>query len=103
MNRFSVLYLLRDQYYHLGCSTHAEAQTVLQTLAANPYRTPVGIYDAKTELIEWEPGRQADYEQASIEEQGRLAEQTILIVQALRRRDASGHPTSGFRRPSLFA
>lgn len=103
MNRFSVLYMLNGQYHHIGCATHPEASSVLQKLVANPRRTAVGIYDAKTELFEWEPSRQHNYNQADIEEQGQLATQIITVAQALRRRDASWQPASTFGRPSFFA
>lgn len=103
MNRFSVLYMLNGQYHHLGAATQSEAMSVLQNLAKNTKRVPVGIYDAKTELFEWEPGRQKEYNQGDIEEQGKLAGQIITIAQALRRRDASWQPAGTFRRPSFFA
>lgn len=103
MNRFSVLYMLNGQYHHIGAATQSEAMSVLQSLAKNTRRIPVGIYDAKTELFEWEPGRQKDYNKSDIEEQGRLAGQIITIAQALRRRDASWQPAGAFRRPSFFA
>lgn len=103
MNRFSVLYMLNGQYHHIGSSAHSEAMSVLQNLSKNTKRVPVGIYDAKTELFEWEPGRQKNYNQADIEEQGKLADQIITIAQALRRRDASWQPAGMFRRPSFFA
>jgi hypothetical protein len=103
MNRFSVLYMLNGQYHHISCNTHSEAISILQTLSANPSRTAVGIYDAKTELFEWEPGRQHNYNQAEIEEQGQLATQIINVAQALRRRDASWQPSGSLRRPSFFA
>ena len=74
---------------------------MLQKLLADPRRTPVGIYDAKTELVEWEPTRQFTYNGADIQEQGKLADQVIDIAQALRRRDAAIHPV--LRRPSFFA
>ncbi len=103
MNRFSVLYMLKGQYHHIGATTHQEALSLLQNLSTNTKRVPVGIYDAKTELFEWEPRRQNNYNQADIEEQGKLADQIITIAQALRRRDATWQPTSTFRRPSFFA
>jgi hypothetical protein len=103
MNRFSVLYMLNGQYHHIGCASHPEAVTILSQLTNNPRRTAVGIYDAKTELFEWEPSRQHTYNQADIEEQGQLATQIINVAQALRRRDASWQPAGPFRRPSFFA
>lgn len=103
MNRFSVLYLLNDQYHQVGSNSHDEAVALLDKLQTTTKRIPVGIYDAKTELFEWEPSQEEQYNQADIEEQGRLGIQIITIAQALRRRDSSWQPTSGFRRPSFFA
>jgi hypothetical protein len=103
MNRFSVIYTLKEQYHHIVCSTHEEAVSVLQNVPSNPKRTPVGIYDAKTELFEWETSRQNTYEQADFEEQGKLANQIISVAQALRRRDASWQPALENRRPTFFA
>lgn len=103
MNRFSVLYLLNEQYHHIGSNTHDEAVTLLAKLQENTKRTPIGIYDAKTELFEWEPNQKQHYEQASIEEQGKWGKQIITIAQALRRRDSNWQPTGGFRRPGFFA
>ena len=103
MKRFSVLYQLKEQYYHVGCATQSEAKAVLQRLTTDPKRTPVGTYDAKTELFEWAPNRQQEYNQAGIGEQGMRDEQIVHIVQALRRRDSSWQVTGDFRRPSFFA
>jgi hypothetical protein len=103
MNRFSVLYMLNEQYHHIGAPTHSEALSMLQNLATNTKRVPVGIYDAKTELFEWEPGRQQNYDQADFQEQGKLADQITTVAQALRRRDATWQPASAFKRPSFFA
>ncbi len=103
MKRFSVLYLFKEQYHHVGCDTHTEAKTILQKLTTDSERTAVGIYDAKTELFEWEPTRQRAYNQAGIAEQGKLGDQIITIVEALRRRDSNGLLTGDFRRPSFFA
>ena len=103
MNRFSVLYMFKGQYHHIGATTHQEALSMLHNLSTNTKRVPVGIYDAKTELFEWEPSRQQNYNQADFEEQGKLATQIITIAQSLRRRDATWQPASTFRRPSFFA
>jgi hypothetical protein len=103
MNRFSVLYTRKGQYHHIGSATHSEAMSILQNLSTNSKRVPVGIYDAKTELFEWEPSLQHTYNQSNIEEQGKLADQIITIAQALRRRDTSWQPVGMFRRPSFFA
>ncbi len=95
--------MLKEQYYQIGCATQADARSVSQKLSADKKRVPIGIYDAKTELFEWEPGRQLHYDQAGIEDQGRWGTEVIAMVQALRRRDASWHPSAGFQRPSFFA
>ena len=103
MKRFSVLYLLKERYHHLGCNTHSEAKSILQKLLTDEKRTPIGIYDAKTELFEWEPTRQRDYNQAGIEGQGKLGDHIITIVEALRRRDADWQKTNELQRPNFFA
>lgn len=103
MKRFSVLYLLRERYHHIGCATHSEAKTLLQNLSADRKRLPVGIYDDKTELFEWEPIRQREYNQAGIEDQGKLGDQIITIAQALRRRDSNWQEIGEFQQPGFFA
>ncbi|MFD1142882.1 hypothetical protein ACFQ4C_17280 [Larkinella insperata] len=103
MNRFSVLYQFKGQYHHIGRDTQAEARTTLQILANDARRTPIGIFDSKTELFEWTPSYQQHMDQASISEQGSQGNEIISIAQALRRRDASWHPADRFRRPSFFA
>ncbi|MBO0952939.1 hypothetical protein [Fibrella forsythiae] len=84
MKRFSVLYLLKEDFHQIGCQTQAGAESLLQRLLADPKRTPVGIYDAKTELFAWEPFRQRVYNQSTTGEQGKLGEQIITIAEALR-------------------
>ncbi|MDB5241618.1 MAG: hypothetical protein JWP57_2243 [Spirosoma sp.] len=101
MKRFSVIYLLREQYHHIACNTRSEAFDVLRKLQLDIKRTPVGVYDAKTELFEWEPTRQHTYNGANIQEQSKLADQIITIAQALRHRDADRVPS--LNRPSFFA
>ncbi|WP_229367848.1 hypothetical protein [Telluribacter humicola] len=101
-NRFSVLYQRHDQYHHMGCATFQQALAQLESLTTDEERTPIGIYDAKTELFEWEPARQQDYNQASIGEQGKQAEEIIRIVQSLRRRDVCWQ-SGDFTNPSIFA
>lgn len=86
MNRFSIIYLLGQQYHHIERDTYAEAETVLRQLSTKKGRTPIGIYDAKTELFYWEPGRQSQYNQAGIEEQGKWGDQIIQIAQQLRQK-----------------
>jgi hypothetical protein len=104
MNRFSVLYLLKERHQHISCQTLSEARSVLQTILTSKRRTAVGIYDAKTELFEWEPGQQqGHYMEAGIHEPGNVDEQIITIAQALRRRDASWQVKEGLQRPSFFA
>lgn len=103
MKRYSLIYLLKDQYQHIGFDKHPDAKVVLEQLINDPKRTPIGIYDAKTELFDWVPAYQAHFDQASIEEQAQHGNGIITIAQALRRRDSSWHPADGFRRPSFFA
>ncbi|GAB4030006.1 hypothetical protein [Spirosoma gilvum] len=86
MNRFSVIYLLKKQYHHIECATHAEADALLAQLFTQDGYRPIGVYDAKTELFYWEPTRQHQYDKASIEKQGKLATQMIRIAQTLRQR-----------------
>ncbi|WP_018621225.1 hypothetical protein [Spirosoma luteum] len=103
MNRFSVLYLLKERHQHIICQTISEARSVLQTISTSKGRIPIGIYDAKTELFEWEPGQQHHhYTEAGINEQGNVDEQIITISQALRRRDASWQVKGSLQRPSIF-
>ncbi|MPR32509.1 hypothetical protein GBK04_03895 [Cytophagaceae bacterium SJW1-29] len=101
-NRYSVVYLLKEQYKHLGCATYAQAQAALGVLLDDKDRTPVGIYDDRTELFEWDAALRDEYEKASMRDQGRKGEEVIRIAQALRRRDSSWD-SGEFRRPSFFA
>jgi len=55
----------------------------LEQLSTINQSTPIGIYDAKTELFHWEPVQQQFYNQSSISEQARLASQVIGIAQSL--------------------
>lgn len=103
MKRFSVLYQLNEQFNHIGAASQEEARTILQRLSADKGRLPVGIYDAKTELVEWEPTYQQAYDQAPISEQANQGEAMILVAQALRRRDSSWYPSEGFYQASFFA
>ncbi len=103
MKRFSVLYTLKHQHHQIYCATLAEANTVLQQIAGKGGRTPIGIYDAKTELFTWEPGRQDKYDQADIGEQGKLGNQIITIAQALRYRDLEWQRAGAPSRLSFFA
>ncbi|GAB3164421.1 hypothetical protein [Telluribacter humicola] len=85
--RYSVIYLHDEEYHQIGCDTYLQAQTILEGLSADAAQKPVGIFDAKTELFEWEPERQQLYNQASIGEQGKRAEEIINIAQVLRLHD----------------
>ncbi len=101
-NRYSVVYLFKEQYRHLGCSTRAEAQDALKALTDHSERIPVGIYDDRTELFEWDAALRDEYENASMKDQGQQGEEIIRIAQAMRRRDSSWDSRE-FRRPSFFA
>lgn len=101
-NRYSVVYLLNDQHQHVGLSSYEDARTLLDKLQDDPNREPIGIYDDKTELFEWEPMLKEIYDQSSIKEQGVHGEEIITITQALRRRDSHWHQ-DGFQRPSFFS
>ncbi|AKD56376.1 hypothetical protein [Spirosoma radiotolerans] len=92
MNRFSVIYLLRQQFHHIYSTTQAEAETVLQHLLTQKDHEPIGIYDAKTELFYWEPKRQIMYDQAPIEEQGPLGDQITAIAKSLRQQNNTQQP-----------
>ncbi|GAB3967246.1 hypothetical protein GCM10028806_09240 [Spirosoma terrae] len=84
MNRFSIIYLANNQYQQISYDTQAEAESVLARLSNEQGQTPLGIYDAKTELFYWEPTRQDYYDQATIEEQGKFGNQIITIAKTLR-------------------
>ena len=101
-NRYSVVYLLKGHYKHIGCSTYPQAQAALNLVAEHADRTAVGIYDDRTELFEWDAALRDEYEKASMKDQGRKGEEIISIVQAMRRRDSSWDSRE-FRRPSFFA
>lgn len=101
-NRYSVVYLFKEHYRHLGCSSYAAAQATLKTLTDHNERIPVGIYDDRTELFEWDAALRDEYEKASMKDQGRKGEEIIGLVQAMRRRDSSWDSRE-FRRPSFFA
>lgn len=84
MNRFSIIYLANNQYQQISYDTQAEAESVLAHLTNQQGQTPLGIYDAKTELFYWEPSRQEYYDQATIEEQGKVGNQIITVAKILR-------------------
>ncbi|WP_375444952.1 hypothetical protein [uncultured Fibrella sp.] len=103
MKRYSLVYLLKDQYQHIGFTDRTDAEGLLRQLLTDSKRVPIGIYDAKTELFDWAPSYKAHFDQASTEEQASRGNSIITIAQSLRRRDSSWHPADGFRRPSFFA
>ena len=81
MNRFSILYLHKKQYKHISYPTRVEANNALESFSTHQ-GTPIGVYDAKTELFYWEVARFDN--KMSIEEQGRRGNEVINIIQALR-------------------
>lgn len=101
-NQFSVLYQLKSQYHHVGCSSQAEAQSTLSLLMTDENRIPVGIYDAKTDQFEWEIVGQYFHSQDPASEQRRRLDEVLNIARALRRRDSSWQP-GYLQRPSFFA
>ncbi|GGC03863.1 hypothetical protein [Dyadobacter sediminis] len=101
-NRYSVLYTLKGQYQHVGCSSQEEAQHVLGMLMTDGNRIPVGIYDSQTDSFEWEIIGQYFHSQDPISDQQERLQEILTISRALRRRDASWQP--GFMQtPSFFA
>ncbi len=101
-NRYSVVYLFKDQYKHVVRTTREQALADLSLLLDDRERTPVGIYDDKTELFEWDHSLREEYEKASMWEQGRRGEEVIEITKALRRRDISWD-SGELQRPTFFA
>ena len=101
-NRYSVLYLRSDQYHHVGCSTQADAQSVLGRMMTDEDRIPVGIYDQKTDVFEWEIIGQYFHSKDSEADQQERYEHILTIARALRRRDGSWQP-GYLQRPSFFA
>ncbi|GAA4466287.1 hypothetical protein GCM10023189_48100 [Nibrella saemangeumensis] len=87
MKRFSVVYRLKEQYYHIPCSTYIKATMLLRKAHSTPFGKPVGIYDAKTELFQWGPLQQHLYNTLSLGEQGRQGSAIINQVQVLRQQD----------------
>lgn len=92
MNRFSILYLLKGQYYHITYPTRLEAENALNHYPPTQKGMPLGMYDAKTELFSWGASRQTEYNHLSIEEQGRRGNEIIKIVESLRSREEEGIP-----------
>lgn len=101
-NRYSVLYLRNDQYHHVGCSTQADAQSVLGLMMTDEDRIPVGIYDQKTDIFEWEIIGQYFHSKDSEADQQERYGHILTIARALRRRDGSWQP-GYLQRPSFFA
>jgi len=101
-NRYSVLYSLKAQYHHVGCSSQEEAQAVLGMLMSDGNRIPVGIYDSKTDQFEWEIIGQYFHSQDPINDQRRRQDEILTISRALRRRDSSWQPGL-LQKPSFFA
>ena len=101
-NRYSVLYTINGQYHHFGCSSQAEAQSALGILMTDGNRIPVGIYDAKTDLFEWEIIGQYFHSQDPISDQRNRLNEVLTISRTLRRRDSSWQ--SGYlQKPGFFA
>ncbi|MBE9461622.1 hypothetical protein IEE83_06985 [Dyadobacter sp. UP-52] len=96
------MYTLKSQYHHIGCSSQAEAQSVLGLLMTDGNRIPVGIYDEKTDTFEWEIIGQYFHSQDSASEQNSRLEEVLTISRALRRRDSSWQP-GYLQKPSFFA
>ncbi|WP_040005668.1 hypothetical protein [Fibrisoma limi] len=84
MDRFTVLYQLNNHYFYIGCSTYLLADLTLSNVQSVHSGEPLGIYDAKTELFQWEPVRRHYYNKLSIEEQARHDLRIIRIVHQLR-------------------
>lgn len=101
-NRYSVLYTINGQYHHVGCSSQAEAQSALGILMTDGNRIPVGIYDAKTDLFEWEIIGQYFHSQDPISDQRSRLNEVLTISRALRRRDSSWQP-GYLQKPGFFA
>lgn len=92
MNRFSILYLFKGQYYHITYPTRLEAENALNHYPPTQKGMPLGMYDAKTELFSWGASRQSEYNHLSIEEQGRRGNEIIKIVESLRSQEEEGLP-----------
>ncbi|KAA6440195.1 hypothetical protein FEM33_06205 [Dyadobacter flavalbus] len=101
-NRYSVLYTLKGQYQHVGCSSQEEAQHVLGMLMTDGNRIPVGIYDSGTDTFEWEIIGQYFHSQDPISDQQERLHEILTISRALRRRDASWQP-GHLQKPGFFA
>ncbi len=102
MNRYSVLYTVNGQYQHIGCSSQEESQKVMANMMTDEFRIPIGIYDEKTDLFEWEMIGQYFHSMDPIEDQRDRHNEVMNVVRALRRRDSSWEPGI-LQRPSFFA
>jgi hypothetical protein len=101
-NRYSVLYTLKGQYQHVGCSSEEEAQYVLGTLMTDGNRIPIGIYDSKTDTFEWEIIGQYFHSQDLMSNPEERLQEALTVSKALRRRDSSWQP-GVMERVSFFA
>ena len=101
-NRYSVLYTLKGQYQHVGCSSQEEAQYVLGTLMTDGNRIPIGIYDSKTDTFEFEIIGQYFHAQDPATDQQQRLHEILTVSKALRRRDGSWQP-GVLGRASFFA
>jgi hypothetical protein len=84
LGRFSIIYIAYNQYCQINCASSFDVKARLQELVIDEHIEFLGVYDAKTELFQWEPIRQHYYDQLSIEEQGHLGSQLIEIAKRLR-------------------
>ena len=101
-NRYSVLYTLKGQYQHVGCSSQEEGQYVLGTQMNDGNRIPIGIYDSKTDTFEFEMIGQYFHSQDPESDQQKRLHEILTVARALRRRDASWKP-GVLERVSFFA
>lgn len=102
LNRYSVLYTVNGQYQHIGCSSQEESQSVLANMMTDEFRIPIGIYDEKTDLFEWEMIGQYFHSMDPENDQRERQNEVMNVVRALRRRDSSWEPGI-LQRPSFFA
>ncbi len=103
LNGISVIYKLKEQYYHVVCNTYLEADHILQTILTDEKRIPAGIYNAVTNHFDWEIMGQYHFEVDPINKSVSDADERIKsIAEALRRRDASWIP-GHYQSNSLFA
>jgi hypothetical protein len=101
LQRFSVVYKVKEQPKHRTYPSREQAQAAQETLLSNREVKILGIYDDKTELFIWELTLRKQYDQASFKEQGIQGEEAVRLAKALRRGDASGYSDES-PRPSLF-